>query len=72
MNFCDFLLHQPPSLPALCAGGETVTYGELLSRAAVYQRRLERSGLHAGHRVLLLMTRASSFTCCSTRCWAPG
>ncbi|WP_313161988.1 AMP-binding protein [Kosakonia cowanii] len=61
MNFCDFLLQQPPSLPALCAGHETVTYAELLSRAAVYQRRLERSGLHTGQRVLLLMRPGIEF-----------
>jgi len=61
MNFCDTLLQQPPALPALCAGGETLTYAQLLSRAAVYQRRLERSGLHAGARVLLLMTPEMEF-----------
>ncbi|QNQ21892.1 AMP-binding protein [Kosakonia sp. SMBL-WEM22] len=61
MNFCEYLLKQPPSLPALCAGGETITYAQLVSRAAVYQRRLERSGLQAGARVLLLLAPNMEF-----------
>lgn len=61
MNFCDNLLQQPPSLPALSAGHETLTYAQLVSRAAVYQRRLERSGLHAGQRVLLMMSPGMEF-----------
>ena len=61
MNFCDYLLQQPPSLPALCAGRETLTYAQLRARAAAYQRRLERSGLQAGARVLLLLTPDMEF-----------
>lgn len=61
MNFCDYLLQQPQSLPALCGGREILTYAQLLSRAAVYQRRLERSGLQAGARVLLLLTAEMEF-----------
>lgn len=69
MNYCEHLLeHQQrtPDLPALryfLPDGEwaTLSYTQLLARAAVYQSWMNNAGLKAGDRLLVLMRPGADF-----------
>jgi amino acid adenylation domain-containing protein len=44
--------------PALCAGGDVVTYGELARRVALRSESLRRAGVAPGDRVALCLTKS--------------